>query len=165
MNWDAIGAVAELLGALGVIGSLIYLATQIRQNTESVRMTSHHGVADQFQRSNLAVVQDPEIAELLTRGLVDASGLSEAERIRFDGFLLAIFRTYEELYQLHRKGLVDPELWGSREQSMVQWLSYPGVRAWWFDQATVIFMDSFRAHVACLVAEPGDEGAREASPT
>ena len=29
MNWEAIGAVAELLGAIGVIASLIYLATQI----------------------------------------------------------------------------------------------------------------------------------------
>jgi hypothetical protein len=53
MSWDAIGAVGELLGALGVIASLIYLAIQIRQNTESVRMASHHGVADQFQRTSL----------------------------------------------------------------------------------------------------------------
>ncbi len=37
MNWDAIGAIAELLGAIGVIGSLVYLATQIRQNTTTVR--------------------------------------------------------------------------------------------------------------------------------
>ena len=32
MNWDAIGAIAELAGAIGVIASLIYLARQIRQN-------------------------------------------------------------------------------------------------------------------------------------
>jgi hypothetical protein len=30
MNWDAIGAIAELLGAIGVIASLVYLAGQIR---------------------------------------------------------------------------------------------------------------------------------------
>jgi hypothetical protein len=33
MNWDAIGAVAELLGAIGVIASLVYLAVQIRQSS------------------------------------------------------------------------------------------------------------------------------------
>ena len=32
MNWDAVGAIAELLGAIGVIGSLIYLATQVRSS-------------------------------------------------------------------------------------------------------------------------------------
>ena len=61
MNWDAIGAIAELLGAFGVIASLIYLATQIRQNTKSVRMASHHGVAVQFNQANLVGLQDPEL--------------------------------------------------------------------------------------------------------
>lgn len=36
MNWDAIGAIAELLGAIGVIVSLVYLATQIRQSREQM---------------------------------------------------------------------------------------------------------------------------------
>jgi hypothetical protein len=32
MNWDAIGAVGEIVGALTVLITLIYLATQIRQS-------------------------------------------------------------------------------------------------------------------------------------
>ena len=47
MNWDAIGAIAELLGAIGVIASLVYLATQIRQNTATVRASgsvAHSGL-------------------------------------------------------------------------------------------------------------------------
>ncbi len=35
MNWDAIGAIAELAGAIGVVVSLAYLATQIRHNTRA----------------------------------------------------------------------------------------------------------------------------------
>jgi hypothetical protein len=34
MNWDAIGAIAELLGAIGVIASLVYLATQVGQSRD-----------------------------------------------------------------------------------------------------------------------------------
>jgi hypothetical protein len=37
MNWDAIAALAEVLGALAVLASLVYLATQIRQNTQMVK--------------------------------------------------------------------------------------------------------------------------------
>ena len=37
MNWDAIGAGAELIGATGVIITLIYLAMQIRQNTNQLK--------------------------------------------------------------------------------------------------------------------------------
>ena len=36
MNWDAIGAIAELLGAVGVIASLVYLAGQIRHSREQM---------------------------------------------------------------------------------------------------------------------------------
>ena len=36
MNWNAIGAIAELLGAIGVIVSLVYLALQIRDSQKAV---------------------------------------------------------------------------------------------------------------------------------
>ena len=37
MNWDSVGAVAELLGAVGVILSLAYLASQVRHNTRQMQ--------------------------------------------------------------------------------------------------------------------------------
>ena len=33
MNWGAIGAIGEVIGAAGVILTLVYLAYQIKQNT------------------------------------------------------------------------------------------------------------------------------------
>jgi hypothetical protein len=41
MNWEAIGAVGETLGALGVIVTLVYLAGQLRQNTRALRSASY----------------------------------------------------------------------------------------------------------------------------
>jgi hypothetical protein len=38
MNWEAIGAVAEALGALAVVVTLIYLSTQIRQNSRVISL-------------------------------------------------------------------------------------------------------------------------------
>ena len=37
MNWEAIATIAEIVGAVGVIASLIYLAAQIRQSTKVSR--------------------------------------------------------------------------------------------------------------------------------
>ena len=34
MNWDAIGAVGEIIGAVVVIVTLLYVAKQIRQNVQ-----------------------------------------------------------------------------------------------------------------------------------
>ena len=38
MNWEAVGALAEGLGAIGVIVSLLYLASQVRTNTRASRV-------------------------------------------------------------------------------------------------------------------------------
>ena len=37
MNWDALGAIGEIVGAVGVIATLAYLAVQVRQNTGAIR--------------------------------------------------------------------------------------------------------------------------------
>jgi len=46
MNWDAIGAVGEVSGAIAVVATLGYLAVQIRQNTSAVRANSAQAFAD-----------------------------------------------------------------------------------------------------------------------
>jgi hypothetical protein len=50
MNWDAIGAIAELLGAIGVIASLVYLATQIRQSREQMSQNTRALRAATYQQ-------------------------------------------------------------------------------------------------------------------
>lgn len=37
MNWDAIGAIAEVVGVIAVVLSLIYVGFQVRQNTAQLR--------------------------------------------------------------------------------------------------------------------------------
>ena len=89
MNWDAIGALAELLGALGVIVSLAYLAVQIRQNTAQIgeqsrelRLAAIDAIAQSFSRFRDPLIRDPELAALWLRGIADYDGLDEVEQVR-----------------------------------------------------------------------------------
>ena len=47
MSWDAIAAIAEGLGAIGVIATVIYLAFQIRQNTNSIQGSTQQALMSQ----------------------------------------------------------------------------------------------------------------------
>jgi hypothetical protein len=40
MNWDALGAISEVLGALAVFITLAYLTLQIKQNTKAVQSSA-----------------------------------------------------------------------------------------------------------------------------
>jgi len=69
MNWEMISAVGQMLGAIGVIISIIYLAAQIRnQNKESQRaamnvLTSH------WSDLNRTLAENPDMAALWLRAL------------------------------------------------------------------------------------------------
>ena len=61
MNWEALGAIAELLGALGVIATVVYLAVQIRHNTTALHSASYQHDGEQMNRLILAIVENPQV--------------------------------------------------------------------------------------------------------
>ena len=50
MTWDAVGAIAELLGALGVILTLLYLSWQIENNSKQLEGSAFVAIAE-YERS------------------------------------------------------------------------------------------------------------------
>lgn len=90
MNWDAIGAVGELVGAVAVVVTLVYLALQIRHNTNQSRASSHHAISDSLNQLNMMFGQSGEMSELWLSGLQDRSSLTDVQRWQFDSILRAI---------------------------------------------------------------------------
>jgi hypothetical protein len=43
MSWEAVSAIGQVLGSLGVILSLLYLATQVRQNNRASTVSAKLG--------------------------------------------------------------------------------------------------------------------------
>ena len=68
MNWEAIAAVAEALGAAGVIVSLLYLSVQIRANTRTVKNASYQAVVNSINDWGAKVSTNRETAEIWIRG-------------------------------------------------------------------------------------------------
>ena len=79
VNWEAIGAVGEMLGALGVIVTLIYLATQIRQNTGAVRSQTRATIFSGLQEELWKNMEFPDVTLNLKNG---DRALTPEERIR-----------------------------------------------------------------------------------
>ncbi len=94
MNWAAIGAIGEIIGAVSVVLSLIHLAVQIRQNTQQVeeqcrtqRQNSLLGARSSFTEWRSMIIQDATITSIWKRGSEDLDLLGEEERVQLD-FLL-----------------------------------------------------------------------------
>ena len=129
MNWDAIGAIAELLGATGVIISHAYLANQVREAGRLGQEEAARSVLTRLNSTMEYLASSHEKSDMWVRG---SSGLShlkdEAEVVQFSAFLSTFFRTYEELY-FYRKAGIEWD-WGGFEAQVMATLQSPGVREW-----------------------------------
>ena len=75
VNWEAVGAIANLVAAFGVIATLIYLAIQIRQNSNQLRGSATIAVYD-YQRALIdTLTEDQELYKIALRGNEDFDSL------------------------------------------------------------------------------------------
>jgi hypothetical protein len=128
VNWEALGAIAELLGALAVVASLLYLAAQVRQNTRQARLAAHQATVHELGHALRAQAQDREWAALLSRAVQGLDGLDRVERLQFLSHVGSIFRLYESAYLHYREGVLDPRFWNGFERAISDVIGYPGIR-------------------------------------
>jgi len=130
LDWTAIGTVAELLGALGVIISLVYLGSQVRAASELTRQEAARSVLEKLNRTMEYLASSHEKSDLWVRGSSGLANLKdEAETVQFSAFLTTFFRTYEELFVYRRSGVEWD--WDGFEAQVRATLQAPGVREWW----------------------------------
>jgi hypothetical protein len=84
VNWEAIGAVGEVLGSLAVLLTLIYLASQIRQSNHLARFNATKEIVNQFNQLNQLVATDGNLRNLLAK----TGELSSDEREQIYNFAI-----------------------------------------------------------------------------
>ena len=108
MNWDALGALAELLGALGVIGSLIYLAVQIRNNSKEVLDARTQRIYEMMIQERADFVHGP-IPPIYAK-LMSGDQLSYEENLRYRSYRTTVLNVFELYVLLRNQGKTDTEL-------------------------------------------------------
>jgi len=152
VNWDAIGAIAELLAAVGVIASLIYLGIQIRQNTRTERARAFQDVFSSFTAQNHEMFS-PQNIDLLITGMRDFKSLSGGDKLRFDHLMLGYFNSLETTIFSRSAVLIGDETLENWAYSLrTRFLPYSGIRDWW-SEAKLVFAPETRIWVDDQIAE------------
>ncbi len=79
MDWNAAGAVGEILGAVAVFLTLLYLAAQIRQTNKLARFETTREIMAQFNACNQLYATDATIRTVLLKK--DELSVEEAEQL------------------------------------------------------------------------------------
>ena len=131
MNWDAIGASAELLAAFGVIGSLAFVGYQIRQNTRALKAAALREVLRDMADATKQLSEDPSLARIWWEGLADMEALTKDEQRRFAAYAANMCRYFENVLYETSVERLDPEQWHGLRESLRMQVRQPGFIVWW----------------------------------
>ena len=65
MNWDAVGAIAEILGSITVISTLFYLALQVKHARDQIRTSVRESRNTAARELQLSVIQNPQLVRVM----------------------------------------------------------------------------------------------------
>jgi len=150
MNWDAIGAIGENIGALAVVISVIYLGIQIRKQTAESRLAATRELSNSYQASLELAFRDKELSSLYLEATQNYDELPRDDRYRVAMAIQSIMRMFEQHHVHIQHHKVEQAFIDSINLSFEEWLTFPGIQRWW-ELTSDMFEPRFREYVDQLV--------------
>ena len=128
MNWEAISAVSEIIGAIAVVVSLIYVAAQIRQNTKIMRAGTKQSLTEATQGVIYkAMDHSDEFVKLVSGAEPD----SPEEDARMSLLTRAMLRGFESQCYQFDSGMLESQEWRALQTAIRELCSLPGFNRYW----------------------------------
>ena len=130
MNWDAIGAVGEIVGAAAVVISLLYLASQIRTSNRAVKQAANREIMDEIFNWYGQLGADLTISDLYVRGCAKDDTLTKAEVFQFYILMRQALVIWERMSDLEESGEIEQWFLDHVKSARRVIASSPGFQSW-----------------------------------
>ena len=145
--------VFEIFGLIGVIGSLIFVGVEVRQNTAEIRGSTHQSVSEQVNELYLTIAEDERLSKLISEMMEDSNlrkNLNPADQISLDFVILTGLRRIENIHLQYLDGILSNDAFDRigmnfyrKQYAKETWEMYKGG----FDDDFVSFFETFRDEV------------------
>jgi hypothetical protein len=156
MNWDAIGAIGETIGAAAVVVSLLYLAVQIRAQNKQSRLSALHEMS-RILRDVTAIFATEDMTDIFVRANQSYDSITDAESVRLIVLVTNFFRAWEDAFLENRDGHLDGSVWEALSRDYTQSMGISSFRHIW-NLRKQNYDDRFREYVDSL--KPQDYSLR-----
>ena len=167
MTLEDLGNLGDFLGGIGVVITLLYLALQmrhnseqLRQNTKAVQSAAYQTAAQSIREYNSLWVPNRELVEVMRAARDGLDAVEDVDRIRLSGLTQTMFRSFENVFEQYRAGTITAEQWlGWR--TLLRGMLRRGRphREFWADGMQELYVAAFQQEVNTLLAEIDAEEA------
>ena len=153
MNWEAVGAIGEIIGAVAVVVTLVYLSIQIRQSNREARASTLQ-MALRFEMEATAILaQHGEIWDKVVSGKTLEKGRETRTAIVIYNSLMI---EAENRYHQYKAGYLDQQSWDGRFISLRHLVKMPIHGTWKTSAGAMNHSLDFLNLVDSIAAEEND---------
>lgn len=109
MNWDAVGAIGEIVGALSVLITLVYLTTQIKLSNRIAVAANEAQIQNNFSAINESIYTDTELAALIKRAEGKEPNFTEVENLQVEAWTRRLGNQWLSIEAAHKNGMVSEQ--------------------------------------------------------
>ena len=149
MTLDDISSIANLLAAIGVLITLIYLSRQVRQGNMLARYQARQRMVEQAQEELYHWGSHPSLRD----SFVKSEPLTAREQEEVHYFLLAAMRQREWEWFQFKDGVIKKEVYEAYHEVIALHLGTPRMRRWWQTVGRIGFNLKFVAEVDAFLAQ------------
>lgn len=164
MNWDAIGAAGELIGALVVLGTLVYLAIQIRQSAQATRSATEMQATELLSNWIEPRTVDAKF-QSIWNDLAQAKEVSEEDKIYFIWSVSSLGVKAQGVLDQYKAGLVSEQCWHNFERPFVGLLTIHDFVGLWWQGRDASFSPSFYDHIDSVLENNSHRWAPRSNET
>ncbi len=152
LNLQDIESIAEVIGAIAIVVSLIYVGIQVNDSALATRSATANDTSAAMSQWYIAVGSNPDATRVLLDGMTNPESLSREETAQFIYMFHALFLEYQTAYYVAEQGTLDIELRDFLVNTLAGVREQPGFLKYW-SQRREIFKPSFRDFVDDLIAQ------------
>jgi hypothetical protein len=130
MSLEELSLLSQIVSAIVVFASLIFVGIQLKQATRAVRASSSQAHSAAYIEITGRLL-DEDFASLWRKALERLDDLDEEEQVRFFAFTSAMFRFFESSRVQWLGGQLDDEHWHTIEQQAMSLAAMPGIQTFW----------------------------------
>jgi hypothetical protein len=147
MSISDFGSIGEILSAIAVVATLVYLSRQLKHGRMLARAQHRQRMVEQANEELYKWMSDPNLRESFCK----ATELSREEQGKLHYFLLAAMRQREWEWFQYRDGVIDKDLYQAYRAVIGLHLGVPRTRRWWSTVGRIGFNGDFVQEVDAFV--------------
>ena len=148
--------IAEIIGALAVVVSLVYVGIQVNDSAGAVRSAAANDVNVALQNWYIELGSSQQTSSLVYRGLMSEQALPEEQEFQFLMMLHGFFLGAQNSYLLAAEGTIDTELVDSLTVVIIGINDLPGMKRYWRQRKSYLH-SGFAEWVDRVSAQGGEE--------